>query len=88
MDDLMRTISARLELARLARGESKAAVARAVGVSPSTYGGMVRGHDGLSVQLLVSLAKHFDVSLDWLVGLDRFVDDSARIEPFTERIIK
>jgi transcriptional regulator with XRE-family HTH domain len=52
------------------RGETREQLCTALGISATTLQSLEQGH-GLYVRKLPTLARHFDISLDMLLGMDR-----------------
>ena len=48
---------------------SQVAAADLLGITQTTYGRMEREEIPFDVQQMIKLAKHFDISLDYLVGI-------------------
>ena len=57
------------ELRKLA-GKTQKEIAAAIGVTLSAYSNYEQGTREPSYQILVSIAKYFDVTTDYLLGLD------------------
>jgi DNA-binding XRE family transcriptional regulator len=63
------TFSARLREARMAVGYSHGDAANALGVTREGYGRLERGRVMPRADVLLRVAKLFNVSTDWLLGL-------------------
>lgn len=63
------TFSARLREVRLRLGVSHEAVAEALGVTREGYGRLERGRVLPRADVLLRVARLFNVSTDWLLGL-------------------
>lgn len=71
----METIGQRIKQVRQERGVSQRDAARAIGVSQSSYSDLERGAtEGRAYDLLVRIARHLQVSTDYLLG----VEDEAK----------
>ena len=55
---------------RLEKGVLQKDVAKAIGVTTSTYGNYELGLREPSIQIIIKLCKYFNVSADFLLGLD------------------
>ena len=60
----------RLKLLRKTKGVSQKDVAKAIGVTLSAYSNYEQGIREPSNEILIKLCKYFDVSADYLLGLD------------------
>ncbi|MFJ3856567.1 helix-turn-helix domain-containing protein [Streptomyces sp. NPDC090085] len=70
-DDVTRTLAAmgpRLRLVRERRGATLAEVCRATGISPSVLSRIETGRRKPTLEVLLQLAKEYDVALDELAG--------------------
>lgn len=63
------TFSARLREARMALGQSHDDAAKSLGVTREGYGRLERGRVMPRADVLLRVAKLFNVSTDWLLGL-------------------
>lgn len=63
------TFSMRLREARMKLGQSHGDAARALGVTREGYGRLERGRVLPRADVLLRVAKLFNVSTDWLLGL-------------------
>ena len=63
------TLSQRLREVRAAKGMSQPNVSEATGISLRAYRYYESGHSEPTASVLISIAKAFDVSIDYLVGL-------------------
>ena len=61
--------SERLRLLRKEKNERQADIAQLLGVSKSQITEMERAHKGTSLERLVILCEHYNVSADYLLGL-------------------
>ena len=59
----------RLQLLRKERNENQEALAALIGVSKAQVSEMERGNNGTSLERLVLLCEHYNVSADYLLGL-------------------
>lgn len=64
-----KSFSERLRLLRKERNELQSDLAHLLGVSQSQITEMERGHKGTSLERLVMLCEHYNVSADYLLGL-------------------
>ena len=60
----------KLRALRIERGLSQKDVAESIGVTTSAYSNYEQGIREPSVQIIVALCKFFDVSSDYLIGLE------------------
>ena len=60
----------KLKLLRKQKGVSQKIVAEAIGVTLSAYSNYEQGIREPSNQILVNICKYFDVSADYLLGLE------------------
>jgi transcriptional regulator with XRE-family HTH domain len=60
----------KLKLLRNQMGVSQKDVAKAIGITPSAYSNYEQGTREPSIQILINLCKYFDVSADYLIGLE------------------
>ena len=44
-------------------------VAKAVGITPSAVGSLEHARRPISIETLIKMAKFYEVSIDWLLGL-------------------
>jgi putative transcriptional regulator len=71
----------RIAVLRAERGQSRADLARAVGVNPQTIGYLERGDYNPSLVLALQLAEHFSLPIDAIFSLQPF-------EPLSEMVYK
>ena len=62
----------RLKLLRKQKGVSQKVVAEAIGVTLSAYSNYEQGLREPSNQILINLCKYYDVSADYLLGLEDY----------------
>ena len=60
----------KLKLLRKQMGVTQKTVAEAIGVTLSAYSNYEQGTREPNIQILVNLCKYYDVSADYLVGLE------------------
>lgn len=60
----------KLKLLRRQMGVSQKDVAKAIGVSPSAYSNYEQGIREPSIQILANICKYYDVSSDYMIGLE------------------
>ena len=60
----------KLKLLRKQKGVSQKIVAEAIGVTLSAYSNYEQGIREPSNQILINICKYFDVSADYLLGLE------------------
>ena len=60
----------RLKLLRKEKGVSQKEVARSIGVTISAYSNYEQGIREPSNQILINICKYYDVSADYLLGLE------------------
>ena len=60
----------RLVELRKEKGATQKEVADAIGVARSTYQGYENGKREPSIQIIKALCKYYDVSADYLIGLE------------------
>jgi len=60
----------KLKLLRSQMNVSQAEVAKAIGVTPSAYSNYEQGIREPNVQILANICKYYDVSADYLIGLE------------------
>ncbi|MFD8599155.1 helix-turn-helix domain-containing protein [Kitasatospora sp. NPDC059646] len=77
------SVGPRLRELRRARGATLAAVAEATGISPSTLSRLESGKRRPTLEMLLSLAGMFDVTLDGLVGAPPTGDPRIHLRPRT-----
>lgn len=71
----------RIAVLRAERGQSRADLARAVGVNPQTIGYLERGDYNPSLVLAMQLSEHFDLPIDAIFSLTPF-------EPLSDLVYK
>ena len=64
----------KLKLLRKQKNVSQKEVANAIGITLSAYSNYEQGIREPSLQILVSICKYFDVSSDYLLGLDEYIN--------------
>ncbi|MEV7090637.1 XRE family transcriptional regulator [Streptomyces sp. NPDC093085] len=80
-DDVLDAVGARLRALRRDRGITLAALASAIGVSESTLSRLESGQRRPGLELLLPLARVYDVPLDDLVGAPRTGDPRIHLKP-------
>jgi transcriptional regulator with XRE-family HTH domain len=80
-DDVLDTIGPRLRALRRERGITLADLASTTGVSESTLSRLESGQRRPSLELLLPLARIYDVPLDDLVGAPRTGDPRIHLKP-------
>ncbi|WP_410592431.1 helix-turn-helix domain-containing protein [Amycolatopsis sp. lyj-23] len=80
-DDVLQAVGPRLRALRRRRGMTLAEVAAATGVSESTLSRLESGQRRASLELLLPLARAYDVPLDDLVGAPRTGDPRVHLTP-------
>ncbi|MFC7309223.1 helix-turn-helix domain-containing protein [Streptomyces monticola] len=80
-DDVLDAVGPRLRALRRDRGITLAAVAATAGVSESTLSRLESGQRRPSLELLLPLARIYDVPLDDLVGAPRTGDPRIHLKP-------
>lgn len=68
----MNILHERLKQERLSRGYTQKQVATALGVTYNAISQYESGTREPSIDLLIKLCKFFDVSADYLIGLDNY----------------
>ncbi|MEU5160508.1 XRE family transcriptional regulator [Streptomyces sp. NPDC020875] len=79
--DVLDTVGPRLRALRRARGITLADLATATGVSESTLSRLESGGRRATLELLLPLARAYDVPLDDLVGAPRTGDPRIHLKP-------
>ncbi|MEE1793748.1 XRE family transcriptional regulator [Streptomyces sp. BE308] len=80
-DDVLDAVGPRLRALRRERGITLADLASAIGVSESTLSRLENGQRRPSLELLLPLARTYDVPLDDLVGAPRTGDPRTHLKP-------
>lgn len=80
-EDVLRAVGPRLRALRRHRGLTLADVAAATGVSESTLSRLESGQRRAGLELLLPLARAYDVPLDALVGAPRTGDPRIHLTP-------
>ncbi|WP_410641127.1 helix-turn-helix domain-containing protein [Amycolatopsis sp. lyj-346] len=80
-EDVLHAVGPRLRALRRHRGMTLADVAAATGVSESTLSRLESGQRRASLELLLPLARAYDVPLDDLVGAPRTGDPRIHLTP-------
>ncbi|GAA2605789.1 helix-turn-helix domain-containing protein [Streptomyces tubercidicus] len=80
-DDVLDAVGPRLRALRRARGITLADLAATTGVSESTLSRLENGQRRPSLELLLPLARTYDVPLDDLVGAPRTGDPRIHLKP-------
>jgi len=60
----------RLRILRIEKGLSQKEVAESIGVTTSAYSNYEQGIREPSIEIIISLCKFFDISSDYLIGLE------------------
>ncbi|WP_158884830.1 helix-turn-helix domain-containing protein [Amycolatopsis anabasis] len=81
MDDVLNAVGPRLRSLRSARGITLAELAVATGISESTLSRLESGQRKATLELLLPLARTYDVPLDDLVGAPRTGDPRIHLKP-------
>lgn len=66
-------MSEKLKLLRRQKNVTQKEVAAAIGITLSAYSNYEQGIREPSLQILISICKYFDVSSDYLLGLDEYI---------------
>lgn len=82
-DDVLDAVGPRLRALRRDRGITLADLAAMTGVSESTLSRLESGHRRPSLELLLPLARIYDVPLDDLVGAPRTGDPRIHLKPIS-----
>ncbi|MFE4056426.1 XRE family transcriptional regulator [Streptomyces sp. NPDC059096] len=82
-DDVLDAVGARLRALRRERGITLAELASTTGVSESTLSRLESGQRRPSLELLLPLARIYDVPLDDLVGAPRVGDPRIHLKPIS-----
>ncbi|WP_327101409.1 XRE family transcriptional regulator [Nocardia vinacea] len=80
-DDVLDAVGLRLRALRRERGITLAALATTTGVSESTLSRLESGQRRATLELLLPLARTYDVPLDDLVGAPRTGDPRIHLKP-------
>ncbi|MEU8353284.1 helix-turn-helix transcriptional regulator, partial [Streptomyces sp. NPDC048845] len=80
-DDVLGTVGPRLRALRRNRGITLAEVSATTGVSESTLSRLESGQRRATLELLLPLARIYDVPLDDLVGAPRTGDPRIHLKP-------
>ncbi|MEV5892578.1 helix-turn-helix domain-containing protein [Nonomuraea fuscirosea] len=80
-EDVLGAVGARLRALRRARGITLADLAATTGVSESTLSRLESGQRRATLELLLPLARTYDVPLDDLVGAPRTGDPRIHLKP-------
>ena len=68
---VMRDVGGKLQHLRSKRGYTQEQIAERVGISTSFYANIERGNKGMSIFVLIELAEAFDVSVDYLLNVEK-----------------
>lgn len=82
-DDVLDAVGPRLRTLRRDRGITLAEVAATTGISESTLSRLESGKRRATLELLLPLARTYDVPLDDLVGAPRTGDPRIHLKPIT-----
>lgn len=74
----------RIALLRAERGESRRALAEAVGVNPQTIGYLERGDYNPSLELGMKIARHYGVPVDALFSFEPFASVATLLQSSQE----
>ena len=80
MEDFTLTLGQRLRLIRQKRGLTQKAVAEMLGIRPPSLCAYEKGQSEPNVATLCWYARYFNVTADWLLGLER---DGVHLESST-----
>lgn len=67
----MQNVHIRLRQIQEEKGLSTAAISRLLDIHPPTWCKYTSGKSGMSMETLYKFCKTFNVSADWLLGLDK-----------------
>lgn len=81
VDDVLTNVGPRLRALRRERGTTLATLAESTGISVSTLSRLESGGRRATLELLLPLAKAYQVPLDDLVGAPAVGDPRVRVEP-------
>lgn len=78
----------RLKNARLNRGLSRKQIAELTGVTVTTIGMCENGERLPSLHMIVKLATHYKVSVDYLLGCGTGTTDTLSLEGLTDKQVR
>ncbi|MGW5642017.1 helix-turn-helix domain-containing protein [Saccharopolyspora sp. NPDC003752] len=81
LEDVLDAVGPRLRALRRQRGSTLADLAARTGISESTLSRLESGHRRANLELLLPLARAYDVPLDDLVGAPRTGDPRIHLHP-------
>lgn len=81
---MSKVLADRLRQVRENKRKTQRDVAQVVGISDVGYGAWERGTNEPSIENLVKLCRYFNVSSDWLIGIDK--EEADRRTPLVGRI--
>jgi transcriptional regulator with XRE-family HTH domain len=79
----MKILAKRLKKLREEKGESKRSIAKALNISPVTYGQYENSKRTPGLESFISIVQYFDVSADFLLGL---TEDRESVEKVKKEI--
>ena len=82
MEDVLAAVGPRLRRIRKERGSTLAALSKTTGISVSTLSRLESGQRKPSLELLLPIARAYQVPLDELVGAPPVGDPRVRLKPF------
>lgn len=85
---MLNNLGNKLKIARVNQNLSRKQVAELVGISSSTIGLYESGERLPSLAVLVKLATHYKVSIDYLLDLDHSNKQSLSLDGLTDKQIK
>ena len=80
MEDLAKKIGSRVRKLREENKINQSELAKTLNVTRSNISKYEKGEVGLNFDILYKLAKHFDVSMDYLFGLTEFKKDKIEVD--------
>lgn len=78
VSDTKKEVGERLRYARERRGFKQNRVAKFLGVHNSTLAKYESGEREADIETLKKMAEHYEVSLDWIMGRERIINDQAK----------
>lgn len=82
---LMKSVGRKLQHLRDNRGYTQEQIAEKIGISTSFYANLERGNKGMSIFVLRELAEVFDVSVDYLLSIEREEVSIGNIEAMLKK---
>jgi transcriptional regulator with XRE-family HTH domain len=83
LDDALAAVGPRLKALRTRRGMTLASLSEATGISVSTLSRLEAGARRASLELLLPIARTYEITLDDLVDVPRIGDPRVRAKPIT-----